>query len=281
MQTILSPWVDTFDEFAHSIQKNAIIVSPYITKEPLQKLSSALSKRPNPRITFLTNLSTDSIIHGSLDARSIARFYRNFPDTNIRHLPGLHAKAYIADDSIAIITSGNLTGRSLNDNYEYGVRISDPAVVRKIAGDLDAYGNLGSAVSSDDLNQLAEAFDSLAQKHTDALRSAQASIRREYETLLEATHESLLRLRARHGESANSIFCRTILYILQKGPATTQDIHPIIRSIHPDLCNDNIHRVINGVHFGREWKHRVRGAQVDLRRRGLIELVDGTWRLIQ
>ena len=73
----------------------------------------------------------------------------------------------------------------------------------------------------------------------------------------------------------------SVLNILKKGPMPTRDIHPIIRSIHPDLCNDHIDRIINGVHFGREWKHRVRGAQVDLRRKGLIDLDDGRWRLVR
>ncbi len=281
MRTVLSPWAHAFDEFARSIQHKAIVVSPYITEQPLQQLSLAICERKHPQVTFLTNLSTDSILQGSLDARSIARFCKDFPDTTVRHLPGLHAKAYVADDHTAIITSGNLTKSSLYQNYEYGVQIQDPHTVKKIARDLSDYGSLGSEIAFDDLSRLADAFESLAQKHADALKSARASARSAFETELEATRESLRSLRAAPGESANSIFCRTILYLLANEPLTTRDMHPMIASIHPDLCDDHIDRIINGVHFGREWKHRVRGAQVDLRRKDLIYLVEGKWRLIQ
>ena len=255
------------------------MVSPYITEQPLKRLACALSEKPDPQIQLLTNLSTDSILHGSLDARSIADFYEEFPAATIRHLPGLHAKVYVADDHTAIITSGNMTNNSLHQNYEYGIRIHDSRVVRTIARDLTDYGDLGSKVTLDELNHIAEAFESLEEKHESALSSAHTTIRKEFEKQLESAHESLRNLRAKPGETANSIFARTILYVLKKGPAATRDIHPVIRSIHPDLCDDHIDRIINGVHFGREWKHRVRGAQVDLRRKGLIELAEGKWRL--
>ena len=281
MRPILSPWADTFDEFARSIRCRAIVVSPYITKQPLTRLAQALSEKSDPKITLLTNLSTDSILHGPLDARSIAEFYKDFPATNVRHLPGLHAKAYVADNHTAIITSGNLTSNSLHQNYEYGIQIHDSQMVQSIARDLADYGELGSKVTLDDLDYLAGALESLEEKHENALNSAQAIARREFEKQLESAHESLRNLRAQPGETANAIFARTILYILKKGPTATRDIHPVIRSIHPDLCDDHIDRIINGVHFGREWKHRVRGAQVDLRRKGLIELAEGRWRLVK
>ena len=90
-----------------------------------------------------------------------------------------------------------------------------------------------------------------------------------------------MQLRGKPGESTNAIFVRTILYLLRNAALTTREMHPLIHNIHPDLCDDTIDRVINGIQFGKEWKHRVRGAQVVLRRKGLIELVDGRWRLVQ
>jgi hypothetical protein len=54
-----------------------------------------------------------------------------------------------------------------------------------------------------------------------------------------------------------------------------------VEGTHPDLCDNSIDRVINGVHFGRKWKHMLRNAQVFLRRKGLIELYDKKWRLVE
>ena len=62
----------------------------------------------------------------------------------------------------------------------------------------------------------------------------------------------------------------------------TPEIHPMIRNIHPDLCDDGLERVIRGVRFGKAWKHRVRGAQQALKRRGRIKRdSQGRWGLTQ
>ncbi len=281
MQPVLSPWTEAFDSFARSIHRRAIIVAPFITEQPLQRFASLLYKKSPPHVSLLTNLAADSLLQGSLDTKAIANFCKKFPKTTVHHLPGLHAKVYVADEHTAIITSGNLTRGSLCQNYEYGIQVHDPAVIRGIARDLVDYGDLGARVSLEELDRLAEVSEVLKYKYNSALNSARIQFRKEFENQLEVTRESLRQLRGKQGESTNSIFVRTLLYLLRKGPLTTRDIHPLMHNIHPDLCDDHTDRVINGVHFGREWKHRVRGAQVDLRRKGLIELVEGKWRLAQ
>ncbi len=57
----------------------------------------------------------------------------------------------------------------------------------------------------------------------------------------------------------------------------TIELHPLIQHIHPDLCDDSIDRVIEGVHFGKKWKHYVRNAQQALRRKGLIDFDGQRW----
>mgnify|MGYP001617338381 CR=1 FL=1 len=72
------------------------------------------------------------------------------------------------------------------------------------------------------------------------------------------------------------------LYLLQKhGPLTTTQLHPLIQNLHPDLCDDGIDRVIDGVHFGKRWKHMVRNAQQYLKRSGQIRFDGRCWSLSQ
>jgi hypothetical protein len=59
---------------------------------------------------------------------------------------------------------------------------------------------------------------------------------------------------------------------------TTEDIHPLIKAIHPDLCDDSVDRVIDGKRFGKKWKHAVRTAQQQLKKRGVVRYDDGLWR---
>jgi hypothetical protein len=103
--------------------------------------------------------------------------------------------------------------------------------------------------------------------------------------LLKRTTENLnielLKNRIKEGKTINAIFSDTILYLLKKkGPLTTAELHPLIQSIHPDICDDSIDRVINGQHFGKKWKHQVRSAQQFLKRQGLIYRdKNNKWRL--
>ena len=280
MKSILSPWAKTFEDFVRSIRTSAIVVTPFITAHPLHKFVSLLDAGDQPRVSLLTNLAVDSLLQGSVNVKAIAEFCREVPMTSVRHLPGLHAKAYVADEHMAIITSGNLTYDSLYRNYEYGIQIDNPMIVRRIAHDLQDYGSLGASVSLEEIDHIADVAATLRDKHSRRIDSARMNLRQEFEIQLERVRESVMQLRGKPGESANAIFARTILYLLKSKPLTTREMHPLIQNIHPDLCDDQIDRIINGIQFGKEWKHRVRGAQVDLRRKGLVELVNGHWRLV-
>ena len=281
MQTIPSPWAETFEKFARSIRKQAIIVAPYITEQPLLRFASLLNANNLPQISLLTSLKEESLLQGSVDSGAIAQFCREIPTTTVRHLPSLHAKAYVADEHTAIITSGNFTNGSLHRNYEYGIRIDDTDMVRKIAKDLHEYSNLGAVVSFDELDNLAKITETLRNKYSESLNSIRPDIRQEFERELELARESILELRGRPGETTNSIFMRTVIYLLRNGAMATAELHSHVQNIHPDLCDDNVDRVINGIHHGKRWKHLVRAAQKHLKDQKMIELSGRKWRLIQ
>ncbi len=279
MMPLISPWAEAFEDFGQSVRCHALLVAPFITREPLDRLSSLLARTNPPEVNILTNLAVDSMLQGSIDVKAIASFCNLHASVTVRNLPGLHAKVYVADDSLAIVTSGNLTSSSLNRNYEYGVRITDHSVVKQISHDLYEYGRLGSEVSAIELERVAEISQTLKAGYEETINTSRAEVRKEFERRLDVARESLRNIRARPGESTHAIFARTILYLLRNNALNTRQINSLIEGIHPDLCDDTIDRVINGVHFGRKWKHMVRNAQVFLRRKGLIKLDGGKWSL--
>jgi hypothetical protein len=102
---------------------------------------------------------------------------------------------------------------------------------------------------------------------------------REFEQAFRQAEDELVAFRLAGGP-ITTVFEKTVMYLLRThGPLSTQQIHPMIKAIHPDLCDDSIDRVINGQHFGKKWKHAVRRAQSHLRDSGEIELVQGLWRI--
>jgi len=71
------------------------------------------------------------------------------------------------------------------------------------------------------------------------------------------------------------------LYLLSKGPKTTPAIYSEIEKIHPDLCDDSIKLVIRGEPWSQvKWHHRVRHAQLFLKRQGRIRNEGGKWHLV-
>lgn len=229
---------------------------------------------------MLTNLHADSLIAGSVDSGALAWLCQQVPGATIRHLPGLHAKAYVADGHTAIVTSANLTHGGLIRNYELGIAITDPKAVSEIADDLEEYGNLGSIVPPYALAELDDKAKDARQRQGTATHSVPDTVRAEIDAILDDMDERLKLLRTIPGESTTAIFGRAVRYILrQHGPLSTRDINPLVQGLFPDMCDDGVHRVINGVSFGRRWKHQVRNAQVQLRRDGVIVRDGNRWRL--
>ena len=60
----------------------------------------------------------------------------------------------------------------------------------------------------------------------------------------------------------------------------TEELHPLVQLLHPDLCDDSVDRVIDGEHFGKKWKHYVRNAQQYLKRNGEIQFDGSRWHLV-
>ena len=72
---------------------------------------------------------------------------------------------YVADDKQAIVTSGNLTTPAFTANYEYGVVVTDPAMVKKVHSDMQDYAKAGRQVTRAELARLDEAGRDLVRQH--------------------------------------------------------------------------------------------------------------------
>jgi phosphatidylserine/phosphatidylglycerophosphate/cardiolipin synthase-like enzyme len=197
----------------------------------------------------------------------------------IYHLPRLHAKVYVADRRRAILTSGNLTFGGLDANYEYGFCVEHARTVRKVRCDMTEYAGLGARIALGQLVTYSRIAEEVRTTFREQQRAVAKSARQAFEEAFRKASDELIKLRVAEG-SLNTIFGRTILYLLDKeGPLSTQALHPLVQETPPDLCDDDVDRVIDGVRFGKKWKHSVRTAQQQLKRNGLITLRDGRWGL--
>jgi phosphatidylserine/phosphatidylglycerophosphate/cardiolipin synthase-like enzyme len=114
-------------------------------------LARRMESRPALRVTLLLNIQrqrSDTAASEQLVRRFADRFWKtDWPGSSRPNVfydpraldpegPGgvLHAKAVVADDEVAFVTSANLTEAALDRNIELGVLIRDHALALTIAG---------------------------------------------------------------------------------------------------------------------------------------------------
>lgn len=277
---LISPWKNEFIDIISRTERELFISSPFVNIEGVNILKSTFS-RTEVKLTLITNLSTQNIVNGVTDPASLLQLYKVFSQVNISSLGKLHAKVYLIDSKIGIITSANLTSGGLINNFEYGVLIDDGIVCNYIKEDMSKYYSLGNELDEDLLkriNKEADMIYKIRDKTENFVKTSELGMQLKSNT--EIIETELLKNRIKKGKTINAIFSETILYLLKnKGSLSTEEIHPLVQTMHPDICDDSIDRVINGQHFGKKWKHLVRDAQQSLRKKGLIYLEGEKWHL--
>jgi len=278
---VRSPWDAELVELLSLTEQHLLLACPFITRSTTKWISDNLTKSghsQNLNITCITNIRPESVLAGSLELDGLADMGRRFGQFHLFHMPSLHAKVYVADNAHAIITSGNLTEGGLRGNCEYGVVLSDAAQVREIRADFEAYSRLGALVSVDEAAALADDLSQLRTLYQTTERKVLKEAGSIFRKRLLDTQEKVFRFRAR-GTSTHAIFCETIEYLLSKGPLRTVELHPLVQRMHPDICDDHTDRVIDGMNFGKKWKHHVRTAQQALKRAHKINFDGQKWYL--
>ena len=241
---------------------------------PLKSLVSGFDLINPPTIELLTNLEKQSLVDGSVDVCAILDFCESVRTVSVRNLPKLHAKVYVADNHLAIITSGNLTRSSLHRNCEYGIQIDDKELIRDVLADVEEFWSRGKAVPISQLHWLANWQENYRQttrssqntgqpnnEQLDDLENVLRSLQPEldtYEDRFHLTREVLSRLRGNRSESDNAVFSRTIVHILGYGPLPSKEIDRAIMTIHPDRCDNTI---LNDKGTQPRWKHRAAAAR--------------------
>lgn len=281
IEFLRSPWDNHFESLVNEAQSSLVISSPYIGKGPCKRIADIKSSSETINrlsILLLTDLSRDNLLSGATDISAICDMADRFSRIEIRFLPSIHAKVYVADDDVAVVSSANMTDSGLMRNFEYGVKITDTNLVTTIKRDVTEYAALGTRIEHAKLRVLSQISAELAVIRAEVEKSVRGRLRTEFDRRLRSFDEEIIRTRAA-GRAPHAIFAEAILYLLGRRPMFTEEIHPLIQRIHPDLCDDAVDRVIDGKHFGKKWKHAVRTAQQYLKRTGQIELRENVWNL--
>ena len=260
-------WRTELADLALIAERSVLVAAPYIKYDEAVWFCKQL--RPDLEITTLTNINPDAVSSSTLDIAALRYLADASPFARLIALPNLHAKVFVADDKSAIVTSGNLTKAALDRNIEYGVLVSRQDWVRTVRNDMLAFSRLGSEVGATTLIELSQLEKSLREARANVTASALPKAKRAFTEAMQRARPLLAS--AQVGDrSANAVFGEAIQYVLSDGPLPTVTIAQRVSDLMPTLCDDNQELIINGQRYGKAWKHRLRNAQQDLKRRGVV-----------
>lgn len=278
VRLLSGPWRNDLAGIASSARESVLVAAPFIKDEEAAWLCEQL--RPGIEVLTLANISLDAVSTSALDLAALRRLVDVSPSARLVALSHLHAKVFVADETAAIVTSGNLTRSGLDRNLEYGVLLRDPGLVRTVREDMLSFEGLGSEVDGATLAELAPLEAELRKARASVSDSAPRATKQRFRAALREARPAFASAQVGN-RSAHAVFGDAIQFVLARGPRTTKVIEEEVRQLLPDLCDDSDYFFIKGVRYGKTWKRRLRHAQQHLKRRGIVayEAHDRTWAL--
>jgi len=272
-------WRSELAELAASAKSEFFLAAPFLKESETRWLADRLASSVS--LSVLTDIRGDSVVAGSLDLAGL-RHLAEYRGARIVTLRGLHAKVMVSDHTAAIVTSSNLTQSGIDRNFEYGLRVDDGALVTTIRSDLALYETLGHAVDLDTLRTFESQADALVADAKRVENSQSKALDREFRRHFRRADDAFIAAQV-GSRSATGMFRSTLRVALAAGPLTTTELGNVVRTLIPDLCDDTRDLVINGEHFGKQWKHTLRNAQQAMKRTGevIYDTASRRWRLTE
>jgi phosphatidylserine/phosphatidylglycerophosphate/cardiolipin synthase-like enzyme len=269
IKLLKSPFESEFRSVFNQAKKEIVFSSPYINDAGVSIMLNSIGNTKTKKINILTNLSVRNIVDNVTQPSAILKMYDSFKETTVTSLAKLHAKIYIIDELLAVITSANLTYGGIKSNFEYGVLIDDKKTIKTVKQDVLDYASLGLVFDKDFLSKIFQESQKIEKVQEKQIKNRTDS---DLKLLLEQQQkiDTLLVKPYENKEARHSIFAKTIQYLLEKNQQlSTEEIYQLVQDIHPEMCDDNF-KYKNGE---KKWKIEVRQARFFLQRKGLVTQV--------
>ncbi len=260
-------WRNDLAAVATSARQSVLIVAPFIKYDEAVWFCRQL--RSGIDILTLANIDSEAISASALDLSALRHLAEVSSSATLIALSNLHAKVFVADERAAIVTSGNLTRSALDRNLEYGVLLNEPALVRTVRRDMLAFARLGSQVAASAFAELVPLEAELRKARAALASSATPTAKRRFNNIMRQARPVFASAQIGN-RSAHAVFGEAIRFVLAHGPQTTKIIQEELRQLLPALCDDREDLIIKGERYGKAWKRRMRHAQLNLKRRGII-----------
>lgn len=170
VEPLRSPWRERLLEALAHVQRDLLIVGPYIKDDVVAMMKNALARRPDSQplsVRVITRILPDDFLSGASDLAALQHLLAwsaEFPGSSMemRVINNVHAKVWIFDANLAIVGSGNATIPGLAGNIEYGLAVSEPQLVERILHDWQIYWEQATPVDAEMLGKLCLWLDAIA-----------------------------------------------------------------------------------------------------------------------
>ena len=130
-EVVTTPTEHWLKDNLKACRKRFLVSSPYVN-DGLVVLSRGIPA--SVKTVLLTRVDMRDFARGSSSIDSLCALAAG--GTRVLGLHDLHAKVYVIDTSVALVTSANATRPGLTHNWECGVAVRDPTLVRQVASAL-------------------------------------------------------------------------------------------------------------------------------------------------
>lgn len=266
MNVLKTPWKKDLLELVNQSKKSVKITSPFITRDVCADVLEI--KKPTTTFELITSFKLKSIYSGFLDLRALEDIL--VKKGIIKNHSKLHAKVYLFDEEIAIVTSANLTYGGIIKNYEYGVLIDERSLVSTIANDFRILSNDENTgiIKKSDIETVKTILHGIAKSHDVKLPTYNIKTTEEtddiIETNIEPIKESLTGWRLDVfnciNEISEQIFLLTDVYkyepFLKKKYATNRHIKDKLRQQLQILRDIGLIEFLGSGKYKKLWKQK-------------------------
>jgi ribonuclease III len=153
---IYSPWMTRFLTAVSKVEKEMLLLSPFVKKSLVEPMLLALPDT-GIDIRLVTRFSTQNFQQLSSDFSAL-QLLRHRPvatgPTSVYKLNRLHAKVYIFDRRFVFLGSSNLSVSGFDRNFEMAIALDNPGFAEQIYADLERYGALGMPLNDSHFEEM-------------------------------------------------------------------------------------------------------------------------------
>jgi hypothetical protein len=170
VQPLISPWRLVLFDTLRDLENSLLLVSPYIKEDIVDVMGQILQTRTNAsallQVRIITRVEPQELLAGSSDITALLKLIEwslHVPacSVEIRAIPNVHAKVWVFDTRHAIVGSGNATTPGLDGNIEYGLSITDSALIERILSDWQIYWEQATPVGREALLDLQQQLEEI------------------------------------------------------------------------------------------------------------------------